>query len=319
MATHGIEPIELVVGNLYPFASDPSHRPDRHRRPGHAAGGGQEPRLRRPCWSTRPTTPPCSTSCGPPGATSAAAPPPPGPQGLRPHRRLRRRHRGLARRGAGRGRHHGRRYGRERGGAVAAAHAPSVAGAGPEPPLRREPPSGRGPLPGVGHAQLVGRGDPARPAWPQLPQPVRRRRRLAPGPRSGLPRSGWPGSDRPACTIIKHANPCGAAVADTLAEAYAPGPGVRRAVGLRRHRGLQPPGRRRHGGRHRDRGPGRRDHRPRLRPRRAGADPGQAEEHPGADRPAAPAGPAGRAPVERRVPGPGGRTRCRSTRPGGGW
>lgn len=29
------------------------------------------------------------------------------------------------------------------------------------------------------------------------------------------------GSDRPACAIIKHANPCGAAVAGTLAEAYA--------------------------------------------------------------------------------------------------
>ena len=45
-----------------------------------------------------------------------------------------------------------------------------------------------------------------------LPQPLRRRRRLA--PRARLSASG------PAVAIIKHANPCGVALADDLATAY---------------------------------------------------------------------------------------------------
>ena len=51
--------------------------------------------------------------------------------------------------------------------------------------------------------------DPARRPGPLLPQPLRRRGGLAPGPRPGR-------RDRPPrrVAIIKHANPCGAAVAD---------------------------------------------------------------------------------------------------------
>ena len=53
MAAHGIEPIDLVVVNLYPFAATiakpATHlrrrdREHRHRRPGDAAVSGQEPR-----------------------------------------------------------------------------------------------------------------------------------------------------------------------------------------------------------------------------------------------------------------------------------
>ena len=46
MATYGIQPFDLVVSNLYPFARRPRHRDDRHRRPGDGAGGGEEPRVR---------------------------------------------------------------------------------------------------------------------------------------------------------------------------------------------------------------------------------------------------------------------------------
>ena len=45
-----------------------------------------------------------------------------------------------------------------------------------------------------------------------VPQPLRHRRRLAAGARPRRP--------SPACAIIKHANPCGVAVADDLATAY---------------------------------------------------------------------------------------------------
>ena len=118
---------------------------------------------------------------------------------------------------------------------------------------------------------------PAAPSWwddmvqhggnaAVVPQPLRRRRRLAAGPRAG-------GRRRPAgaggVAIIKHANPCGAAVADDLVTAYeralecdvqsAFGGVV--AIGGRRHR---------RGGRRRGRRPaGRRHHRVVLRrPRR---------------------------------------------------
>ena len=53
MAEHGIEPIDLVAVNLYPFAATVAKpgctlrgrdREHRHRRPGHGARGRQEPR-----------------------------------------------------------------------------------------------------------------------------------------------------------------------------------------------------------------------------------------------------------------------------------
>ena len=46
MEAYGIEPISLVVVNLYPFTSQPGHRADRHRRAGDGAGVREEPRPR---------------------------------------------------------------------------------------------------------------------------------------------------------------------------------------------------------------------------------------------------------------------------------
>ena len=65
--------------------------------------------------------------------------------------------------------------------------------------------------------------------------------------------------DGPAVAIIKHANPCGVALADDLATAYQRALRVRRALGLRRHRRAQPAGRRRHRGAHGRRPAGRPD------------------------------------------------------------
>ena len=70
-------------------------------------------------------------------------------------------------------------------------------------------------VPHRGHHELVGRRRAARRPRAQLPQPLRRRRRVAPRPRPA-PRH----RRRPAVAIIKHANPCGVAVADDLATAY---------------------------------------------------------------------------------------------------
>ena len=53
--------------------------------------------------------------------------------------------------------------------------------------------------------------------------------------------------DGPACAIIKHANPCGVAVAADSRDRLPARARVRRAVGVRRDRGAQPPDRRRDG------------------------------------------------------------------------
>ena len=84
--------------NLYPFDQRSRHRDDRHRRPGDGAGGGEEPRPRRRRGRSRRLRRRCWPSSRAEGALSGGDPAAPGPQGLRPHRRLRRRHRHLARR-----------------------------------------------------------------------------------------------------------------------------------------------------------------------------------------------------------------------------
>ena len=127
--------------------------------------------------------------------------------------------------------------------------------------LRREPAPARGALPHRGHHELVGRRRAARRPRAQLPQPLRRRRRVAPRARPALTGA----ADGPAVAIIKHANPCGVAVADDLATAVPARARVRRAVRVRRHRRAQPPGRRRHRRAHGRRPPGRPRDRARLR------------------------------------------------------
>ena len=88
--------------------------------------------------------------------------------------------------------------------------------------------------------------------------------------------------DGPAAVVIKHANPCGAAVADDLTDGLPAGPRVRPGLGLRRHRRRQPAAARRPG-----RGAG-----PRLH--RGGDRPGVRGRRPrGPRRPEEPAGPRG--------------------------
>ena len=59
--------------------------------------------------------------------------------------------------------------------------------------------------------------------------------------------TAWPSSPispQPAVAIIKHANPCGVAVGDSVARRLPQGAGLRPAQRVRRHRRLQPPARR---------------------------------------------------------------------------
>ena len=53
--------------------------------------------------------------------------------------------------------------------------------------------------------------------------------------------------DEPACVIVKHANPCGVAVADDIADGLRAGQRLRSGQRLRRHRRPQPAGARRRG------------------------------------------------------------------------
>ena len=141
LEANGIDAIDLVVCNLYPFSSDPSIELIDIGGPDHGAGRGQEP---RPCGHRH------RAERLPRGARGAATvrvavgghPAPPGPGRLRPHRRLRRRHRGLARCG----RTVPGRWRRRRGGSPrcrAAADAPSHPGAhGGRSATARTPTSG---------------------------------------------------------------------------------------------------------------------------------------------------------------------------------
>ena len=69
MAAHQIAPIDLLIVNLYPFASTVArarvqlrggHREHRHRRPGDAARRRQESRIRHRGGRSRATTRDCS-------------------------------------------------------------------------------------------------------------------------------------------------------------------------------------------------------------------------------------------------------------------
>ena len=198
----GVQPLPVLVG--------PLDRADRHRRTGHGAGRGQEPRLRRGHRRTRPTTQPVLAEMQASGLAERRHPPAPGPRRLRRHRRLRRGHRGLARLG---GRH------RARAGRIAgarrerpAAHHPAHAAARAEAALRREPASARGPL---------------RRRWATTAGGSRWRCTTArSSPTSTCttptPPGGWSTAwaTGPAAVIIKHANPCGVAIDDDITTAY---------------------------------------------------------------------------------------------------
>ena len=61
-SSYGIEPFDLVVSNLYPFREQPDIETDRHRRPDDDPRRGEEPRVGRDRHRARRSTTPCSTS-----------------------------------------------------------------------------------------------------------------------------------------------------------------------------------------------------------------------------------------------------------------
>ena len=199
LEAHGITADRPGRGQPLPVRQRPRHRADRHRRADHGAGRGQEPRPRR-------------------------------------HRRRPGRLRRRARRAAG----------------ATGASATPPAAAWPAPPSPT-------PRPTTPPSCLVRRGGPARPArcrptlhlgrpsGPRTCATARTPTRSAPATAAPGERSWWDDAtqhggkelsylnlydaeaawrlvhalgERPAAVVIKHANPCGAAVADDLTDAY---------------------------------------------------------------------------------------------------
>ena len=170
----GIEPIDLVVCNLYPFRSQPSIEMID-------VGGPTMVRAAAKNFdSVGVVVDPSDyqavlTELRRPGSAVRRDPPPPGPGRLRVDRRLRRRHRGLA----GRFRSDESEIlpptihlALERAEALRYGENPHQRGA-----RYRQ----------MGTFELVGRGGPARRHGAVVPQPVRRRGRLAAGARPGRP------------------------------------------------------------------------------------------------------------------------------------
>ena len=204
LEANGIDAIDLVVSNLYPFSSDPSIElidiggptmvraaAKNHEHVGIVTSPADYPavldELRRD------------------GLALGGHPAPAGPGRLRPHRRLRRGHRGLARR---------RRPAPVR----------SDGATRPTPRRRRSPPSCRRRCTSPSSAPRCcatartrtsgarATASPGTPSWwddmvqhggnaAVVPQPLRRRRRLAAGPRAGRRRRPgrrpWPSSSTP--------------------------------------------------------------------------------------------------------------------------
>ena len=168
MATYGIQPFDLVVSNLYPFAQRPDIETDRRRRSGDGAGGGQEPRLRHHRHrrvAVRAVARGARRQRQHRGRRDA---PSVRDRGVREHGGVRRADRGVAATGR----------------TPSPVHRPRARAHGRGAALRREPAPARGALP---------RSRARRSWWDDvqqhaglalsLPQPLRRRRRVAPGPR----------------------------------------------------------------------------------------------------------------------------------------
>ena len=226
--TNGIAPIDLLVVNLYPFEAtvaagadyDDLHREHRHRRPGDAALGGEEPRASSPSSPTSRTTrrsSPSSTRTG--GATSL---------GFR---------RALALTAFG------------RTAAYDAAVSGWMAGAlGEATPRRRA----------ASRARSRSRSATARTRTRRRPSTATAA--AGPGVATARQLQGkalsynnindtdaafelvaeFDPADGPACAIIKHANPCGVARGATLARRLPRRLRLRPDLGLRRHRRAEP-------------------------------------------------------------------------------
>ena len=226
-----IAPIDLVVVNLYPFEAtvaegagyDATRRDDRRRRPGDDPRRRQEPRERDGRGRSRATTGSVLEAMRaherrttPQLRRRLAA------QGVRPHRRLRRRDRELVR-GAERRAparapdHHGHARAARRATARTRTSAPRSTSTGEA-------------APGVATATQVQGKELTFNNLADADAAFELVVRVRPDP---------------AVAIIKHANPCGVARRRTTwREAYAQGAGLRPDQRLRRHRRLQPPARR---------------------------------------------------------------------------
>ena len=146
--------------------------------------------------------------------------------------------------------------------------------------LRREPAPARGALPHQRHVELVGRRRAARRPRAQLPQPLRRRRRVADGARFRRSNRRSRSSSTPTRVVSRSPT-----TSPTGVPARAR---VRRALRVRRHRRAQPRGRHRHRRAHGRRTAGRPDHRARLGTGHDRHADRQAQEHPPPQPPACP-------------------------------
>ena len=239
LAAHGIPPIDLVVVNLYPFRETVAKaglhargrdREHRHRRPDDAARGGEElaarRRRRRPGRLRRARSPSSRQSAGALSARDALRA---RAEGVLAHRVLRRRDLELA---------HRARPGR-RGGGVPRALQPAggrrcrTCATARTRTSRRRSIATRSRRPGAiaTYRQLQGKElSYNNIADADAALGVREDARVA--------------RDAAACVIVKHANPCGVALAATPLERLPERVRHRSDLGVRRHHRLQPAGRR---------------------------------------------------------------------------
>ena len=208
LAEHGIEPFDLVVVNLYPFRETVASgagrrrrdREDRHRRPGDGPRGREELRVGRRGRRPRRATPTVARRASRPRAACRSST-----------------RRALAAEAFA----HTAAYDAAVAGWFALQDARRRAAGvrrarvreGRRPPVRREPASARRALrrgragPGCSAARRCSRARRCRSTTGSTSTPRSRSRPTAP-----------PGRRR---VIVKHNNPCGAAVAGSLAASYA--------------------------------------------------------------------------------------------------
>ena len=102
MENYGITPIDLVAVNLYPFSSDPSIELIDIGGPTMVRAAAKNHEHVDRAGRSRPTTTPVLAELRDRRRRLRRDPPPPGPRRVRPHRGLRRRHRGVVRPPTGR-------------------------------------------------------------------------------------------------------------------------------------------------------------------------------------------------------------------------
>ena len=203
MATYGIEPFDLVVSNLYPFANDPGIETIDVGGPAMVRAAAKNHAFVDHRHRRRRSTSRCSTELD---ANDDAV-----DDDLRRELAIARRSRSTAAL-------------RRRDRRLAAARRPVLPTAPRSSTSRSSAPARRSATARTRTSTRPATAISGTTSWwdavdaalgprAQLPQPLRRRRRVAPRPRPRLVGAGR-------VAIIKHANPCGVALADDLATAY---------------------------------------------------------------------------------------------------